>query len=278
MRRGHVRIDDASDPRLAVYAGVRTPALLLDSGLVVAEGRLVVRRLLASRRVRVVSLLLNEAAGRAMEDVLDWVDPQVEVYVAPRPVITAVTGFDIHRGCLAIAQRPAGVSMATLLTSASLVVVLERVADADNVGGLFRNAEAFGADAVLLSPGCSDPFYRKAIRTSSGATLLVPSAAAEPWPQALDTLRAAGFVTVALMPDGDAMAIGDFASSPAARGRVALIFGTEGDGLTRAAQDGADVRVRIPMHASGGRLTGALDSLNIAAAAGIALHRLHEVR
>jgi tRNA G18 (ribose-2'-O)-methylase SpoU len=102
--------------------------------------------------------------------------------------------------------------------------------------------------------------------------------AAEPWPQALDTLRAAGFVTVALMPDGDAMAIGDFASSPAARGRVALIFGTEGDGLTRAAQDGADVRVRIPMHASGGRLTGALDSLNIAAAAGIALHRLHEVR
>ncbi len=158
------------------------------------------------------------------------------------------------------------------------MAVLERVADADNVGGVFRNAEAFGVDAVLLSPGCGDPFYRKAIRTSSGATLTVPSATADPWPQAIHELRAAGFAMVALTPDHNAMTIGEFVGTAAARGRVAVLLGTEGDGLTDEVLAAADVRVRIPMHAPRERVTGVLDSLNIATAAGIALHRLHEAR
>jgi tRNA G18 (ribose-2'-O)-methylase SpoU len=177
----------------------------------------------------------------------------------------------MHRGCLALAERPGEVSMERLIATASLVAVLERVVDPDNVGSVFRTAEAFGADAVLLSPGCGDPFYRKAIRTSSGAALVVPFATAAPWPDVLDQLRAKGFVIAATTPDEGAMDIGEFASRPAARGRVAVLFGTEGQGLTPEALARADVRLRIPM-------TGALDSLNIATAAGIVLHRLHEAR
>src|SRR6185503_16089481 len=131
----------------------------------------------------------------------------------------------MHHGCLALAERPPARTMSSVLPMSQCVAVLERVIDADNVGSVFRNAEAFGVDAVLLSPGCGDPFYRKAIRTSSGAALVVPWAAAEPWAEALDQLRASGFFVAAAVPDA-----------------------------------------------------GAMDSLNIATAAGIALHRLHEVR
>lgn len=278
MRVRAVRIDDIHDARLAPYAGVGQPESLRDRGLVLVEGRFVVRRLISSRRVRFASLLLNDAALRALEDVLDRADEGTEVYVAEPAVIQAVTSFDIHRGCLAVAERPASASMEALLSSAAFVVVLERVADTDNVGVVFRNAEAFGADAVLLSPGCGDSFYRKAIRTSSGATLTVPSVTAAPWPQALHELRAAGFVIVALTPDHNAMTIGEFVGTAAARGRVAVLLGTEGHGLTDGTLAAADVRVRIPMHAPREHGTGVLDSLNIATAAGIALHRLHEAR
>jgi tRNA G18 (ribose-2'-O)-methylase SpoU len=151
------------------------------------------------------------------------------------------------------------------------VVVLERIVDADNVGSVFRSAEAFGVDAVLLSPGCCDPFYRKAFRTSSGSAMMVPSASAAPWPDALDRLRADGFVIAATTPQGAAMDIGIFAATALARGRLAVLLGTEGHGLTEEALACADVRVRVPM-------SGALDSLNVATAAGIVLHRLHEAR
>ena len=149
--------------------------------------------------------------------------------------------------------------------------MLFRSVDADNVGSVFRSAEAFGVEAVLLSPGCCDPFYRKALRTSSGAALVVPCAAATPWPDTLDALRAAGFVVLAMTPHERATDIGDFVATAAALGRIAVLLGTEGQGLTEGALAHADVRIRIPM-------SGTLDSLNIATAAGIALHRLHEVR
>jgi tRNA G18 (ribose-2'-O)-methylase SpoU len=193
------------------------------------------------------------------------------VYVASRDVIMAATGFDLHRGCLALAERPPARGFEGVVAAADLFVVLERVVDADNVGSVFRSAEAFGAGAVLLSPGCADPFYRKAIRTSSGAALVVPFAAAEPWPGALDRLRAGGVVVAAATPEADAMDIGAFVRTPAARGPIAVLLGTEGHGLTAEARAHADIRIRIPM-------TGALDSLNIATATGIALHRLHEAR
>ena len=276
-----IRITDGRDPRLAEYAGVREPALLRDRGLLIAEGRFVVRRLFGFGRITLRSLLLNDAAVKGLGDLIERTDRIGDVYVAAPDVITAAAGFDMHRGCLALAERPQVPAMATLLATSSLVTILERVSDADNVGSVFRSAEAFGVDAVLLSPGCCDPFYRKAIRTSSGAALVVPWATAEPWPDGLDQVRASGMVVAAATPitsepitsevNANAMDIGEFVATPAARGRIAVLLGTEGHGLTAEALARADVRVRIPM-------SGALDSLNIATAAGIILHRLHEIR
>lgn len=268
---GITRIEDGHDARLADYAGVREPALLRQRGLFIAEGRFVVRRLFDTGRIRVRSLLVNDAALNGLSDLITRIEAGCEVYVASADVITAATGFNMHRGCLALAERPVEASLETVLATGHVVAVLERVVDPDNVGSVFRCAEAFGVDAVLLSPGCCDPFYRKAIRTSSGAVLAVPSATAAPWPDVLERLRSAGFLIAATTPGDGAIDIGTFAGTSAARGRVAVLLGTEGHGLTPEALARADVRLRIPM-------SGALDSLNIATAAGITLHRLHEVR
>jgi tRNA G18 (ribose-2'-O)-methylase SpoU len=266
-----IKIEDGHDPRLADYAGVREPALLRHRGLLIAEGRFIVRRLFDFGRIRVRSLLLNDAALNGLGDLFDRADTSFDVYVASPGVIATATGFNMHRGCLALAERPAELSLEAVLPASQLVAVLERAVDADNVGSVFRSAEAFGVDAVLLSPGCCDPFYRKAIRTSSGAALMVPSAAAAPWPAALDRLRAEGFVIAATTPGDGVMDIGTFVGTAAARGRLAVLLGTEGHGLTEEALARADIRLRIPM-------SGALDSLNLATAAGIVLHRLHDVR
>ena len=268
-----IRIEDGKDPRLADYAGAREPALLTSRGLLMAEGRFVVRRLLPSTRIRWKSLLLNDAALNGLTDALERAGAALDVYVASQDVITAATGFNLHHGCLAVATRPDDPSFDAVLAASRCAVVCERVVDADNMGSVFRAAEAFDVDAVLLSPGCCDPFYRKAIRTSSGAALVVPSAMAAPWPDALDRLRAGGFVVAAMTPDRQAMDIAEFVAGAGARGKVAVLLGTEGHGLTDDALAHADVRIRIPMSAS-----GTLDSLNVATAAGIALHRLHEVR
>jgi tRNA G18 (ribose-2'-O)-methylase SpoU len=266
-----VRIEEGSDPRLSDYAGVREPALLRARGLLMAEGRFVVRRLLDSPRFRVRSLLLNAAALTGLNDVVGRLAAGVEVYVASPDVITAATGFNMHRGCLAVAERPAEPPLEAVLDESQVVVVLERVVDADNVGSVFRSAEAFATDAVLLSPGCCDPFYRKAIRTSSGAALVVPWTSASPWPDALDELKRRGFLIAALTPYRGASDIGGFMTDPRVCGRIALLLGTEGQGLTDAALARADVQLRIPMAPT-------LDSLNIATAAGIALHRVYEAR
>jgi tRNA G18 (ribose-2'-O)-methylase SpoU len=265
-----IEIEDGRDPRLADYAGVREPALLRQRGLLIAEGRFIIRRLFDSG-LRVRSLLLNDAALHGLGDLLERPDVSCVIYVASPDVITTATGFNMHRGCLALAERPAELSLEALLPASPLVVVLERAVDADNVGSVFRSAEAFGVDAVLLSPGCCDPFYRKAIRTSSGSALVLPWTTAAPWPAALDRLRASGFVIAATMPDDGVMDIGAFVGTAAARGRLAVLLGTEGHGLTGEALARADIRLRIPM-------SGALDSLNLATAAGIVLHRLHDVR
>jgi len=265
------RITDGHDQRLADYAGVREPSLLRQRGLLIAEGRFVVSRLITSGRLNLRSLLVNDAGLAALTDIVERVETTCAVYVASADVITTATGFNMHRGCLALAERPAELSLEQVESNSQFVVILERVVDPDNVGSVFRCAEAFGVDTVLLSPGCCDPFYRKAIRTSSGAALVVPSAAAAPWPAAIDRLRAAGFLVAATTPDRAATNIGAFVTSRPALGRVAVLLGTEGHGLTDEALARADVRIRIPM-------SGSLDSLNIATAAGITLHRLHEIR
>lgn len=266
-----IRIEDARDARLADYTGVREPHLLVDRGLFIAEGRFVVRRLLTSRRLATRSLLVNDAALAYFDGELPALDESVDVFVTSPETMRAATGFQFHRGCLAVGVRPPVATLDDVIAGAAMVVVLERVVDPDNVGAVFRCAEAFGADAVLISPGCCDPFYRKAIRTSSGAALTVPFTQADPWPDALQHLRATGFHVLATTPDPRATAIGTFVQSAGAQGKVAVLFGTEGHGLTAEALALGDVRLRIPM-------TGAIDSLNLGTSAGIVLHRLHEMR
>lgn len=266
-----IRIDDSADPRLGDYVGVRDPLLVKQRGLFIAESRLVVRRLLDAKRFTVKSLLLHDASAAGLADVLSLDSIAADVFVAPLEVIRAVSGYNLHRGCLAVAERPENRAFDDVVSATDFVVVLERISDADNIGSIFRSAEALGADAILLSPGCCDPFYRKAVRTSAGATLMVPFADAEPWPDALDRLRARGFTVAALTPAADAINIGEFVETPAARGKVALLLGTEGQGLTPEAFAHADVRLTIPM-------TGAADSLNVGVAAGIAIQRLREAR
>lgn len=279
-------IDSGDDPRLADYIGVRDPARLTERGLLCAEGRFVVRRLLEHQRIVFKSLLLNQAAFDSLHADIERYAPQADVFLIASSSFVAATGFTIHRGCLALAERPAAMAMPAVTSSSRFVVALERVVDADNVGSIFRNAEAFGVEAVVLSPGCCDPFYRKAIRTSSGATCVVPHASAESWAHSLDELRAAGFILAATTPEPDAVPIAEFANSTQARGRIAVLFGTEGHGLSEETLALADVRVRIPMSGAtfgcgssrAEQCRGALDSLNVATAAGIVLQRISEAR
>jgi tRNA G18 (ribose-2'-O)-methylase SpoU len=237
--------------------------LLRAHGLFVAEGRLVVRRVLEDARYRVRSVLVNEAALRDL-DVSLRERSSLPVFVCPTNAFTAITGYAIHRGCLALVERPPSASIADVLATGDRVVALEQVGNADNVGGVFRSAAAFGA-AVLLSPASCDPFYRKAVRTSMGAALRVPFAWADEWPGALDVARAAGFTVVALTPREPSTSL-DALVARAPR-RVLLVVGGEGAGVSREVEAAADCRVRIPM-------TGVVDSLNLSVAAGIALYAL----
>jgi len=261
-----VRIDSPEDPRVAEYRDVGDPELLRGRGLFVAEGRLVVRRVIGHARFNVQSLLLNEAARVALAPDLARLAPAVPIFVCPTELFERITGYDIHRGCLALVERGRASSLDDVIEDARLVVVLEDVTNADNVGGVFRNAAAFGADAVLLTLPTCDPLYRKAIRTSMSASLTVPTARLHDWPDALSTLKSRGFTIVALTPNELAETLDIFASRPRPA-RVALLAGGEGMGLSEAAMVRADRRVRIPIRPD-------VDSLNLAVAVGIALSRL----
>ena len=265
---GVERIHSPEDPRVAAYRGVRDGELLRSSGLFVAEGRHIVRRVVGDGRYSVQSLLVNDAALNGLEPVLDRLGASVQILVAEPKAMSAIAGYDVHRGCLALVHRPAPVPVDVLAETAALLVVLEGVSNADNVGGIFRNAAAFGAGGVVLSPTCCDPLYRKAIRTSMGATLSVPFARIEQddWPRALTRLSGAGFTIVALSPREQSESMESFAARPRAS-RLALMLGTEGAGLTPFAESAADYRVRIPIAAD-------VDSLNVATATAIALYEL----
>jgi len=265
-----LRVSGPGDPRVSVYESVSDAELLRQRGQFVAEGRLVVERLIAEGRYAIQSVLLSEAAYRALEPALETLDRDVPVYVCAGGDFLGITGYDVHRGCLALAERPAPLSLDALLRHAEVIVALEGVTNADNVGGVFRNAAAFGADAVLLDGASCDPLYRKAIRTSMAATLRVPFARladrASEWPSALAALRARGFTLVALTPADSARDLDEFAASPRPA-RFALLLGSEGPGLSDASSAVADHHVRIPVNPD-------VDSLNLAVAAGIALYRL----
>jgi tRNA G18 (ribose-2'-O)-methylase SpoU len=285
------RLLDLGDARVAPYRYLTDADLLKAHGLFVAEGRLVVGRLIEDGRYTLRSLLVNQAAARSLGPLLAAID-HVPIYLCEAADFQSLTGHDIHRGCLALVERPPALSLRTLLdsldartlspaaqTSApgptaersarptpTMLVVLEGVTNADNVGGVFRDAVAFGADAVLLSPTCCDPLYRKAIRTSMAATLRLPHARVDDWPRGLDALRAGGFTIVALSPRQPGTTLAAFAASNQSS-KVALLVGTEGDGLSDAAETAAHLRVRIP-------LAPAVDSLNLSVAVGIALYQL----
>jgi tRNA G18 (ribose-2'-O)-methylase SpoU len=186
------------------------------------------------------------------------------VYVTEADTLARVLGFAFHRGCLAAAARPGSPSLEELLARAGRMVIgLEGVTNPDNVGGVFRNAAAFGAEGVILSPGCGDPLYRKAARVAMGGSLAVPFVETADWPAALARLKEAGFTLVALVPDADAVELRALRVPV----RVALLFGAEGEGLGAATRTAADVVATIGM-------TPGADSLNVATASGIALYHL----
>ncbi len=276
MSRGALaveRIDDPSDPRLADYRDLRDHLLRLRRGLFVAESRAIVRKLVAGGRFRTRSILLTPPALDALTGVLDAHGAGAALYVTHHEIIRAVAGFDFHRGCLAVAERGVEPWVDALIEPAGprLLLVLEDVSNPDNVGGVFRNAMAFGVDGVLLSSGCADPLYRKAIRVSMGGTLSVPFAHLTDWTGGLGRLRDAGYTLLALTPDPAALDLEDLGGRSPLPARVALLLGSEGHGLGAATRALAQVEARIAM------APGA-DSLNVATASGIALHRLRTLR
>jgi tRNA G18 (ribose-2'-O)-methylase SpoU len=256
-----VRIERFHDPRLADYRTVSDGELLRRRNRFVAEGRLVVGRLLEAGH-RIESVLVNDASYRALEVALSRLPQDVPVFICDTDEFTALTGFNLHRGCIAMAERPIERSLDDVARQADLLLVLEGVTDPDNVGSAFRNAAAFGA-SVVLSETCCDPLYRKAIRTSMGSVLRTPYARMADWPRDLAALKSEGFTVVALAPRKDAIDLSAYARRRPPR--TALLVGSEGPGLTAAAQTMADACVRIPISAD-------VDSLNLATATGIALY------
>ncbi len=258
-------LDSLDDPRVAHYRHIGDSAYLRAHRLFVAEGRLVVRRLLESPSSRIESVLVTPTAFDGLTTLLDNASARAPIYIVNQSDMNTLVGFNIHRGCLALAVRPDDcVLSASELTDITRVVILEGVNNPDNVGGIFRSAAAFGADLVVLGPHCGDPLYRKAVRTSMAATLQVPFVSAGAWPNAIGTLRRAGFNVIALTPDPRAQPLATLSSSAS---RTALLVGAEGDGLTDDALDAADIRARIPM-------TSRVDSLNVTTAASIAMYHV----
>ena len=254
---GIIRIEAADDPRIADYVSVREAELVKQRGIFLAEGAVVIRTMVRHGRFRVRSLFLTERKQEPMQDVLQALPPEVPIYVAAQPLMEQIAGFPIHRGCLAAGERVEE-SAEVLLDrlSAKTIVVMEAIANHDNVGGIFRNALAFGADAVLLDPRCADPLYRKSIRVSMGAVLRVPFARVG---SPIELLRRRNFACIALTPR-DATPIGEVVWPE----RAAIFLGAEGEGLDRATIDACDCSVAIPMAPE-------VDSLNVATASAIAL-------
>jgi tRNA G18 (ribose-2'-O)-methylase SpoU len=257
----HDHITSLDDPRVAGYRSIADPDRLNALGVFVAEGRLVVRRLIELRQWTIESILITHAALANLADVLPHTT--APIYVADQAVMNDIAGFNIHRGCLALVARPAVPTLDRIAAGPLWrVLVLEGVNNPDNVGGLFRTAAAFGVELVVLGPNCGDPLYRKAVRTSMAATLAVPFVTAPHWPGAITDLRVDGFTVVALTPALTAAAIDDL--HPTAK--LALLVGAEGEGLTREAMAASTLTARIPT-------TPAVDSLNVTTAASIAMYR-----
>ncbi|RZQ61838.1 TrmH family RNA methyltransferase [Amycolatopsis suaedae] len=259
-----LHLTDPADPRLDDFRGLTTADRRPDrpggKGFVIAEGTVVVRRLLASAYPVRALLGVERRIGELADDLGDVDAP---AYVTSAQTMADVVGFHLNRGVLAVADRAPRPAVDELLATARTLAVLEGVGDHENLGALFRNAAALGVDGVLLGDGCSDPLYRRSVRVSMGNVLRVPFTRLEPWPSGLDRLRASGFRVAALTPRADAVDLREL-SAP---GRVALLLGAEGPGLSDGALAAADTAVRIPM-------TPGVDSLNVATAGAVAFYEL----
>lgn len=258
-----IEVSDADDPRLSDYRDLRDVELRrhleATHGLFLAEGEKVVRRSVeAGFRAR--SFLMAPRWLEGLSDVLDR--SAAPCYVVSEELAEAVTGFHVHRGALASLERKPLPSLAEVLDGARTVVALENIVDHTNVGAIFRSAAALGVDAILLSPRCADPLYRRSVKVAMGAVFSVPYARMDDWYDGVEELSKAGFTTVALTPAADAVVIEE-----AVRGldRVALLLGSEGPGLSRRWMASADRRAVIPMAAG-------IDSLNVAAASAVACY------
>lgn len=262
-----ITVADAADPRLADYVALRDTSLRrhLESaeGLFIAEGEKVIRRAVeAGYRPR--SFLLAERWLDSLRDVLErW--PETDVLVVTEELAERVTGFHVHRGALASLHREQRYAVADLLAAPgrSRIAVLEDLVDHANVGAVFRSAAALGVDAVLVSPRCADPLYRRSIKVSMGAVLQVPWARIEPWPAGVARLREAGYLVAGMSLGEGALTLDELVAGD--HPRLALVFGTEGHGLSPGADRLLDARVRIPM------LNG-VDSLNVAASSAVAFY------
>ncbi len=264
-----IEVADAEDPRLADYRDLTDVALRRvlepDGGLYIAESAKVIGRALgAGHRPR--SVLVQEKWLREVAELLE-ADTETAVYVVTPEVAESLTGYAVHRGALAAMHRPVLASVEDVVADARTVVVLEDIVDHTNVGAAFRSAAALGADAVLISPRCADPLYRRSVRVSMGTVFQVPWTRVPEWGKARAILTGAGFHLAALALADDAVSLDDFAAGRPER--VALLLGAEGDGLSRRALQAADTIVTIPM-------AGGVDSLNVAAASAVALWALRE--
>ncbi|HVV75939.1 MAG TPA: RNA methyltransferase [Mycobacteriales bacterium] len=261
-----IAVDDPDDPRLADYRSLTDVALRSSieapHGLFIAEGALVIERARAAGYPLRSALMTPEWLDRTAV-VLSGCD--APVYLGSDATLRALTGFHVHRGALASVHRLPLRSLDEVVGSAYRLAVVEDIVNHTNLGAIFRTAAALGVDGVVISPRAADPLYRRSVRVSMGAVFTVPYARAQTWPGVVDQLREAGFQTLALTPAEGAADLGELAVSD--RDRVAVVIGTEGDGLSRDVVGRCDLAVRIPMSAG-------IDSLNVATAAGIAFWAL----
>ncbi len=258
-------VSDPDDPRLDDFRDLnsvdRRPDLPTGKGLVIAEGVLVVRRMLASRFTP-HALLGTDRRLAELEDEL--ATAEAPFYRASADVMARVVGFHLNRGVLAVARRVPEPGVAQVVEGARTVAVLEGVNDHENLGSIFRNAAGLGVDAAVFGSGCADPLYRRSVRVSMGHALLVPYARASDWPADLVLLREHGFRLLAMTPHGEAITLAE-AMAAASGERAAIVVGAEGPGLSPAALRLSDVKVRIPM-------SRGTDSLNVATAAALAFY------
>lgn len=258
-----VPIADPDDPRVAEYTRLTDVALRTryepEAGLYLAESSTVIRRAVAAGHAP-RSFLMAQRWLDSMAEVTERF-PDVPVYAAAEELLESITGFHLHRGALAAMHRPALAEVDDLLRTARRVAVIEDVVDHTNVGAIFRSAAGLGVDAVLVTPRCADPLYRRSVRVSMGTVFQVPWTRIASWPDGIEELRQAGFTTASLALSESAITLDELAAALPAR--LALVLGAEGHGLAPATIAASDLVVRIPM-------AGGVDSLNVAAASAVA--------